>query len=229
MGFIRTVALTGLFTLTGGVAGVGAKIAYGTNLVPLTKEDQVFKTKLWKKFNPRENPALKDDCIKSVALDKIRPELRNDEAALTLAFCKGVWSRWGFWPQSKLQDRYDHPEGTDNNLWYTSELAKSDFKEGTRFSNHFEVVQNSGNEVVVRCGGSPLEPGLRKSDGLIWLSARIDPESQHAVFHFKSALFSSGAPQGDGKTPHSVPPKITFLHEWYVRILTEAAMKDVKA
>ncbi|KAI0425928.1 hypothetical protein F5Y09DRAFT_320460 [Xylaria sp. FL1042] len=230
MGILRTAALTGLWGLGGGVASVGAGMAYilgTTTLVPLTKDDPMFKTKTWRRFNPRENPALKDDVIRVVPLSKIRPELRNDEKALTLEFCRGVWSRWPFYVHSILQQRYDKPPGTDDNLWHTSELAVSKFDKGLRFSNHFEVVENTGNEIVVRCGASPLEPGLRKSDGLIFLSAKIDPESQHAVFHFKSALFSSGAPKVEG-APHGFPPKVITLHAWYVRMLTHSAMKNVK-
>ncbi|KAI0165852.1 hypothetical protein GGR57DRAFT_138966 [Xylariaceae sp. FL1272] len=229
MGILRTAALTSLFGVTSGVAGVGAGMAFlagATSLVPLTKEDQVFKTKTWARFNPRENPALKDDCIKAVPLSKIRPELRNNEEALTLEFCRGVWSRWGFWGHSIIQERYDKPPGTDDNLWRTSELAVSRFDQGLRFSNHFEVVENSGNEIVVRCGGSPMEPGLRASDGLIWFSAKIDHEQQQAVFHLKSALFSSGAPKAEG-VPHSIPPKMVSLHGWYVRMLTASAMRNI--
>ncbi|KAI0405385.1 hypothetical protein F4802DRAFT_180630 [Xylaria palmicola] len=232
MGILRKAVLTGLWGVGGGVASVGAGMAYlltATSLVPLTKDDPAFKSKTWARYNPNENPALKDDVIKAVPLSKIRPELRNDEAALTLEFCRGVWSRWGFRAQSILQERYDRPPGTDDNLWRTSELAVSRFDKGVRFSNHFEVVENAGNEIVVRCGGSPLEPGLRKSDGLIFLSARIDPEQQQAVFHFKSALFSSAAPKAGGApAPHPIPPKIEFLHGWYVRMLTQSAMKNVE-
>ncbi|KAI0910453.1 hypothetical protein F4823DRAFT_561951 [Ustulina deusta] len=231
MGILRTAALTGLLGIGGGVATVGAGVAYllaQTSLVPLTKDDQVFKTKTWARYNPKKNPALKDDVIAVVPLSKIRPELRDDEAALTLEFCRGAWSRWAFRVHSILQERYDKPPGTDDNLWHTSELAVSKFNKGLRFSNHFEVVENVGKEIVVRCGGSPLEPGLRKSDGLVFLSAKIDPEQQHAVFHFKSALFSSSAPKVEG-APHSIPPRMVTLHAWYVRMLTQSAMKNVKA
>ncbi|KAI1354621.1 hypothetical protein F5Y01DRAFT_255539 [Xylaria sp. FL0043] len=232
MGILRKAAVTGLWGLGGGVASVGVGMAYllaNTSVVPLTKDDQMFKTKIWRRVNPRENPALKDDCIRVLPLDKIRPELRNDEKALTLEFCRGVWSRWPFYVHSILQQRYDRPPGTDDNLWHTSELAVSKFNKGLRFSNHFEVVENTGNEIVIRCGASPLlEPGLRKSDGLIFLSAKIDPESQHAVFHFKSSMFSSGAPKGESAT-HGLPPKLIPLHEWYARMLINSAMKNVKA
>ncbi|KAI1310879.1 hypothetical protein F5Y03DRAFT_344224 [Xylaria venustula] len=231
MGILRTAALTGIWSVGGGVAGVGAGMAYllgTTSLVPLTKDDAAFKTRTWSRFNPKDNPALKDDMIRVVPLDKIRPELRNDEAALTLEFCRGVWSRWPFYIHSLIQQRYDRPPGTDDNLWHTSELAVDKFKKGLRFSNHFEVVENTGKEIVVRCGGSPLEPGLRKSDGLIFLSAKIDPEQQLAIFHFKSALFSSGASQVKN-SPLTIPPKTIALHVWYVRMLTSSAMRNVKA
>ncbi|KAK5636626.1 hypothetical protein RRF57_012339 [Xylaria bambusicola] len=230
MGILRTAALTGLVGLGGGVAGVGAGMVYllgATAFVPLTKDDQVFKTRIWSRYNPRSNPALKDDVVRAVPLSKLRPELRNDEKALTLEFCRGVWSRWAFHVHSLIQQRYDRPPGTDDNLWHTSELAVSKFNKGLRFSNHFEVVDNSGSEIVVRCGSSPMESGLRKSDGLIFLSAKIDPEQELAIFHFKSALFSSGAPKGES-TSHSLPPKMVRLHEWYVRMLSESAMANVK-
>ncbi|KAI0874753.1 hypothetical protein GGS24DRAFT_500467 [Hypoxylon argillaceum] len=230
MGIFRKALLAGALGVGGGVASVGAGMAYlaaVTSVVPLTKDDPMCKTKTWWRYNPRDNPAFKDDVIRAVPLSKLRPELRSDEAALTLEFCRGVWSRWGFQAQSVLQERYDKPAGTDDNLWSTADLAVDKFKKGLRFSNHFEVVENSGKEIVVRCGASPLEPGLRNSDGLIFLSAKIDPEQQQAVFHLKTALFNSGAPKVKGAA-HSVPAKIEFLHAWYVRMLIESAMNNVK-
>jgi len=98
MGILRAVLVTGLWGAGGGAAGVGAGMAYlfnSTSFVPLTKDDPAFKSKVWARFNPRDNPSLRDDVIKVVPLSKIRPELRNDEVALTLEFCRGVWSRWG--------------------------------------------------------------------------------------------------------------------------------------
>lgn len=134
----------------------------------------------------------------------------------------------GFWPQSKFHARYDAPPGTEHYTWKTSELAVAKYEPGLKFSNHFEVVENKGDEVTVRCGGSPLQPGLRNSDGLVSISARIDREKQEAVFSLKSALYSSAAdfPEGAG---HPIPPKITFLHRWYVRMLVQSAYSKVKA
>ncbi|KAK9769135.1 hypothetical protein AB5N19_13566 [Seiridium cardinale] len=231
MGIIRTAVTAGLWGVTGGVASVGAGMAYlaaGTTLVDLTKNDPWFKTKTYTKYNPKANPALIDDCIKRVPLRKIRPDLRDNEEALTLEFCRGVWSRWGYLAQSKLQERYDAPPGTEHHTWKTSELAVAKYEEGFKFSNHFEVVEHAGNEVAVRCGGSPLNPGLRNSDGLVLISARIDREKQEAVFSLKSALFDSASTFAEG-ADHKVPPKITFLHRWYVRILVQSGYGKVKA
>ncbi|KAK8136236.1 hypothetical protein PG984_004176 [Apiospora sp. TS-2023a] len=208
-----------------------------TSIVDLKNDDAWFSSKTYARYNPKANPALQDDCIKRVPLSKIRPELRNDEAALTLDFCRGIWSRWGFWPQSKLHERYDAPPGTEDYTWKTSELAVAKYEPGFKFSNHFEVVQNScsssrftraGNEITVRCGGSPLQPGLRNSDGLVLISARIDHEKQEAVFSLKSALFDSAGSYGKG-AGHPIPPKIIFLHPWYVRMLVQSGVGNVKA
>lgn len=101
MGIIRTAVTAGLWGMTGGVASVGAGMAYiaaGTTLVDLTKSDTWFKTKTYLKYNPKGNPALADDCIKRVPLRRIRPDLRDNEEALTLEFCRGVWGRWGMPP-----------------------------------------------------------------------------------------------------------------------------------
>jgi hypothetical protein len=98
MGIIRTTLTAGIWGVTGGVASIGAGMAYlsvGTTLVDITRNDPWLKTKTYTKYNPKANPALMDDCIKRVPLSKIRPELRDNEEALTLEFCRGVWSRWG--------------------------------------------------------------------------------------------------------------------------------------
>ncbi|KAK6855963.1 hypothetical protein PG995_008114 [Apiospora arundinis] len=231
MGILRATFKTGLYGVTGGLASVGAGMAYlsaTTSIVDLSKDDAWFRSKTYAKYNPKANPALQDDCIKRVPLSKIRPELRNDETALTLDFCRGIWSRWGFWPQSKLHERYDAPPGSEGYTWKTSELAVAKYEPGLKFSNHFEVVQNQGNEITVRCGGSPLQPGLRNSDGLVLISARIDHEKQEAVFSLKSALFDSAGSYEKG-VGHPIPPKIVFLHPWYVRILVQSGFGNVKA
>ncbi|KAI0013874.1 hypothetical protein F4779DRAFT_561679 [Xylariaceae sp. FL0662B] len=231
MGIIRTTLLTGLYGMTGGVAGVGAGMAYlaaSTTLVDLTKDDPMFKSKTYARYNPKGNPALQDVAVKRIPLRKIRPDLRDNEEALTLEFCRGVWSRWGFWAQSKLQERYDKPPGTDDNVWHVSDLAAAKYETGLKFSNHFEVVNNEGNEIAVRCGGSPLNPGLRDSDGLVVISARIDRDAQQAEFSLKSALFNSAAPFVEG-AGHPIPPSITFLHRWYARILVQSGIGNVKA
>ncbi|KAI1771310.1 hypothetical protein F4818DRAFT_429683 [Hypoxylon cercidicola] len=231
MGIIRTALLTSIYGITGGVASVGAGMAYlaaTTSLVDLTKNDSMFKTKTYARYNPKDNPSFQDVVIKRIPLSKLRPELRDNEEALTLEFCRGVWSRWGFWAQSKFHERYDKPPGTEGYLWHTSDLAVARYEPGLKFSNHFEVVSNEGNEIAVRCGGSPLQPGLRDSDGLIFFGAKIDREAQEAQLSLKSVLYSSSGSFAEG-AGHPVPPKIVFLHKWYVRMLVQSAVANVKS
>lgn len=98
MGLLRTTLLTGALTGLGSAAGVGATMAYilsSSKIVDLTRKDPLFCDKTYARYNPRGNPPLADVVIKRVPLTKIKPELRNDEEALTLEFCRGVWSRWG--------------------------------------------------------------------------------------------------------------------------------------
>lgn len=106
MGLITTALKLGLWGATGGVASVGVGAAYlaaSTTLVDLTKDDPLFKSKTYAKYNPKGNPALQDVVIKRVPLRKIKPELRDNEEALTLEFCRGIWSRWGMYLETVLR------------------------------------------------------------------------------------------------------------------------------
>jgi hypothetical protein len=80
----------------------------------------------------------------------------------------------------------------------------------------------------VRCGGSPLQPGLRASDGLVLISAKIDQATGEAVLSLKSSLFDSAGEYAKD-APHPVPKNITFYHRWYVRMLVQAGFGNVKA
>jgi len=234
MGVIKKLLKTGLWTGLGSAAGVGGTMAYilsSSQIVDLPRDDPMFRDRTYGWYNPRGTPALSDVVIKRVPLSKIKPELRNSEEALTLEFCRGVWSRWGFWPQSKYQQKYDRPAKTEDNLWDIKDLATAKFDRGLRIVNHFEVVNKKRNEIWIRCGGSPMDSGLRKSDGLIVLGARIDKAAQEVEFTFKSSLFNSSAPKPPRNTEikHSIPDKVVMLHQWYVKILTQAAMGRVMA
>lgn len=91
MGIIKTALLA---IPAGGAVGGGylAYLVATTSLIDLTKSDPMFGTKTYKKYNPKDNPALQDVVIKRIPLSAVKPELRNDEKALTLEFCRGVWS-----------------------------------------------------------------------------------------------------------------------------------------
>lgn len=83
--------------------GVGYGIGYGisyfysatTLITPLGQDDPLMKSDLLRLLNRYENPIMSDLCIRRIPLSSIRPELRDDEAALSTAFCRAVWSGWG--------------------------------------------------------------------------------------------------------------------------------------
>ena len=95
MGIIKKVLKLGFYTATGGLGAGAAYLASGTTLVDLARDDPLFRSKVYARYNPRENPALQDVVIKRLPLRSVRPELRDNESALALEFCRGVWGRWG--------------------------------------------------------------------------------------------------------------------------------------
>ena len=95
MGIIKKVLKLGFYTATGGLGAGAAYVASSTTLVDLARDDPFFRSKAYTRYNPRDNPALQDVVIKRLPLRSVRPELRDDESALALEFCRGVWSRWG--------------------------------------------------------------------------------------------------------------------------------------
>jgi hypothetical protein len=61
-------------------------------VVPLPKDDPPWSSEHLKKTNCLDNPVMSDLCTKRIPLSKIRPELRDDEAALVIAFNRALWS-----------------------------------------------------------------------------------------------------------------------------------------
>lgn len=85
---IYTTALTG--------TALVAYVAGSTSVIrPIPREDPVWNSKPFKKYNIHKNPATQDVVIKRIPLDKIRPELLQKEGDLALEFCRGVWAGWG--------------------------------------------------------------------------------------------------------------------------------------
>jgi hypothetical protein len=93
----------GIFRTTLAVAGygsLGAALGYTlwtrkSKVYGLPRDDYLYGTSLFARFNPYDNPTTSDVCIRKVPLDQIRPELLEKDGALVQAFCSGVWSGWG--------------------------------------------------------------------------------------------------------------------------------------
>lgn len=81
----------------GTVASIGVFWGATRNDVfePMQTSDPIFQSPFFKKFNPEQNPTLHDLCVRRIPLDKIKPELLENKAKLTEAFCAGVWGGMG--------------------------------------------------------------------------------------------------------------------------------------
>jgi hypothetical protein len=94
MGIFRAaVAFTGW-------ASLGTAIAFTvytrkSKIYDLDSTDYLLGTTILARFNPYNNPVMKDVCVRKVPVDQIRPELLEKEGKLVEAFCAGVWSGWG--------------------------------------------------------------------------------------------------------------------------------------
>src|SRR4051794_30865213 len=82
-------------TLLGTSRAIAYLVAGNTLISPLPKSDAIWTSRPYKRYNPNGNPETQDVCIKRIPLSKIRPDLLQKDGALTLEFCRGVWSSWG--------------------------------------------------------------------------------------------------------------------------------------
>lgn len=89
---LRKAVVTGVI---GSAAGTTWLLSSSKLVSPIPQHEALWQSDCLRKFNHFDNPVLEDVCIKRIPRSKIRRELRNDEAALTLEFCRGVWSGWG--------------------------------------------------------------------------------------------------------------------------------------
>ncbi|KAM0186369.1 hypothetical protein ACHAPI_011722 [Fusarium lateritium] len=208
-----------------GLLGTSTAAAYLASqnpvVSPLPANDPIWSSRLFRRANPNGNPATNDVCIKRIPFSKIRPELLKKENDLSLEFCRGLWSGWGYAFQRRYLDfKYRGPE-TENQLWDNEQLATSTYDRGTVITDHFEVVEKTSNSITVRCGDTPRNGALRPSDGLFQISATIDKTREEVELRLKSVLFSS-----EGKVPGPkgpMPGHIEELHQWYSRIWAETA------
>lgn len=80
------------------------------------------------------------------------------------------------------------------------------------------------NQVIVRCGDSPLNQDHRPSDGLFSMEVSTDDEAQIANFHLKS-VFVNTTPEGQGAEP--LPWNFQLAHRWYTKLWMEGATRKM--
>ncbi|KAH7106247.1 hypothetical protein BKA62DRAFT_686470 [Auriculariales sp. MPI-PUGE-AT-0066] len=192
-----------------------------SKFVTYTTAEPEFGNKFWKTRNPHNNPPVCIDmCEKKVSLSQLKT---TDSEALTRGFASGVFGGWGFEIQRRLLERSNRTlEGRDGDLWEREDLAKSQYQEGTRIADHFEVVARTPTQVAVRCGDSPTERGLRGSDGVF--SMEVDKDDKFAYFRMKSFFFNS-TPEGASAGPLS--PVMQFLHRQYTKVWMEFSVRQL--
>ncbi|EAQ83180.1 hypothetical protein CHGG_09584 [Chaetomium globosum CBS 148.51] len=216
MGIIKKVTLTTLGLGTGVLGYLGAS----TSIVsPIPEDDPLWRSKSYTKYNSHRNPSTQDVCIKRIPLTKIKPELLEREGDLALEFCRGVWAGLGYRFQRAYLARKYHGPATASQLWTVNQLARSAYEPGTQLTDHFEVVEKTPSEVVVRCGDSPRNPNPRDSDGLFSIGAAVDRERGEAVLKLTSCLFISNNKVEGIQGP--MPGWMEMLHRWYARLWME--------
>ncbi|KAH6981687.1 hypothetical protein BKA56DRAFT_584303 [Ilyonectria sp. MPI-CAGE-AT-0026] len=215
-----------VFTALLGTSTAAAVLAARNPVIsPLPANDPIWWSKPYKQRNPNRNPATQDVCIKRIPLDKIRPELLKKDGDLTVEFCRGLWSGLGFTIQQKyLEYKWRSPE-TEDQLWDQEQLAESTYDKGTKFTDHFEVVEKTARDITVRCGDSPRNQGLRGSDGLFVISTSIDQVHGEVELRLKSCLFHSEGKFPGNKGP--MPGWMEEMHQWYSRIWSETAARKL--
>jgi hypothetical protein len=132
-------------------------------------------------------------------------------------------SRQGYAIQREYLARKYQGTNTAHQLWTPRELRNSTYEVGTQVTDHFEVLEKTGDRIVFRCGDSPLKRDVRLSDGLFELSANVNPEQGVVEFNLKSVMY-----QGLGKSSVvPMPSHIEWLHRQYVKLLMESALQNV--
>nr|GAT58948.1 predicted protein [Mycena chlorophos] len=224
---IRAARTFATYTTLAGAVGVGSFLAYHRKAefvdFPLGA-DQLFRSAAYIKFNPLRNDGVHDYCVRRVPLSEIKPEYLQDAEAgkgtLVDRFAGGVWGEYGFAIQRNLEAKKRSPEN-DSDLWEPAELKTASYQVGTRVTNHFEVLERTPTSIAFRAGDTPLNPGIRASDGIVELSAEVKPEEGYAEFGFKCVFY-----RGDGPG-EAFPAPVAFLHRMYTKLLVEAALRNV--
>ncbi|KAI9641292.1 hypothetical protein NHQ30_010093 [Ciborinia camelliae] len=222
MGIIRTTFTTVLMGAAGATTG-WTFWTRNSKFIPLSPSDPIFSSPAYMRQNPNRNAATQDLCQRKVKLSLIKPQLLEREGKLVEAFCAGVWGGLGYkYQRHYLSQKYENHTTTSHQLWTPRALQTSTYEPGTQITDHFEVVSKTPTSIIVRCGDSPLKTGVRESDGLFEMSARIDRDEGVAVFELKSVFFKGTGTESKGP----MPPHVEFAHRLYTKLWMETAVKN---
>ena len=221
--FRRAISLTGWGAL-GGTLGY-TTWTRNSHIYPLPPTDYLFGTTLFARFNPYSNPSTSDVCVRRVPLKNIRPELIEKEGALVESFCRGVWSGWGYAYQRRFLEKKYRTQVPDQ-IWDRADLKASTYEQGTKITDHFEVVAKSENSIIVRCGDSPRIQETRASDGLFEMVAEIKKDQGVAEFQLKSVFYNGVAQPDEGKSmAPPMGPWIQWAHGEYDKVRKARLLK----
>ncbi|VBB81942.1 Putative protein of unknown function [Podospora comata] len=213
MGIIRKTFTTAFLATAGTVGYLGTTTRLES---PLPEDDPLWRSKSFRKYNRHNNASTQDLVYKRIPLDKIKPELLQREGDLALEFCRGVWGGLGYrFQRVYLARKYQRP-ATAAQLWTADQLSKSTYEPGTQLTDHFEVVEKTPTEIVVRCGDTPRNAGPRDSDGLFVISASVDKARGEVVLGLKSCFFNGNSRVEGIQGP--MPGWMEELHRWYSRL-----------
>ncbi|KAK4178558.1 hypothetical protein QBC36DRAFT_288413 [Triangularia setosa] len=241
MGIIRKTFTTAFLVTAGTVGYLGTTTRLES---PLPEDDPLWRSKSFAKYNRHNNASTQDLVYKRIPLDKIKPELLQRDGDLALEFCRGVWGGLGeihphpsthqsqTTPTSIFGTNFTSPAGyrfqraylarkyqgpaTVSQLWTADQLSKSTYEPGTQLTDHFEVVEKTPTEIVVRCGDTPRNTGPRDSDGLFVISASVDKARGEVVLGLKSCFFNGNSRVEGIQGP--MPGWMEELHRWYSRL-----------
>ncbi|PSR88685.1 hypothetical protein BD289DRAFT_431758 [Coniella lustricola] len=221
MGIIKRTFGAALIT---GSAVLGYTHASTSIICPLPHTDPLWASKTYARFNAHKNPSTQDVCIRRISLDKVRPELLENEGDLALEFCRGVWAGWAYRFQRRYLARKYQAEAPLH-LWNPRDLATSTYEPGTCITDHFEVVEKTPTSITVRCGDSPRHQAGRESDGLFIMYAEIDKERNEVELGLKSCFFNSATQQDGILGP--MPKYMEIAHQYYARLWMISASRWV--
>ena len=141
---------------------------------------------------------------------------RTDGRRLTRSF-----GHTGYRLQRNYLARKYQGAATAKQLWTVQQLRESKYERGTQLTDHFEVIEKTKTEIMVRCGDSPRNAGPRPSDGLFIIGTHVVKARGEVVLELKSVFFDSSR-KIEG-IHSSVPSWIEYPHRWYSRLLLETA------